>query len=119
MDGVLYFCAECNCNGHSEKCHFDMALYLATANSSGGVCDDCLHNTMGRNCELCKPFYYQDPNRDIRDQQVCAGEGSLMHVAAWRARSDASDDLLSVPLQLATATLWDRWRAVCVTATLM
>ncbi|XP_018431604.1 PREDICTED: laminin subunit beta-2 [Nanorana parkeri] len=64
-------CKKCNCNNHSRKGHFDMAVYLSTRNTSGGVCDDCQHNTMGRNCELCKPFYYKDPTKDIRDSNVC------------------------------------------------
>lgn len=51
-----------------------MAVYLASGNVSGGVCDDCQHNTMGQACDLCKPFYYQDPLKDIRDPQVCSGE---------------------------------------------
>lgn len=66
--------SECNCHGHSHTCHFDMAVYLASGNVSGGVCDHCQHNTMGRACDLCKPFYYQDPLKDSRDPQVCSGE---------------------------------------------
>ncbi|CAK9251930.1 unnamed protein product, partial [Sphagnum jensenii] len=61
----------CNCNNHATRCHFDPAVYEATGKESGGVCDECQHNTMGRNCEQCKPYFYRDPGRRIEDQYVC------------------------------------------------
>lgn len=61
----------CNCNNHATSCHFDAAVYELTGRVSGGVCDGCQHNTMGRNCEQCKQFFYRDPSRDFSDPEVC------------------------------------------------
>uniref|UniRef100_A0A1I8B0Z9 Laminin subunit beta-1 n=1 Tax=Meloidogyne hapla TaxID=6305 RepID=A0A1I8B0Z9_MELHA len=64
-------CKRCECNDHATRCHFDWAVYNASGFASGGVCDDCQHNTMGKNCEQCKPYFYRDPQRSIRDPYVC------------------------------------------------
>lgn len=61
----------CNCHGHSDSCHFDAARYEATSGVSGGVCDDCLHDRTGPQCEHCRPFMYQDPQRALEDPQAC------------------------------------------------
>lgn len=61
----------CNCNSHSSRCHFDMAVYQASGGVSGGVCEDCQHNTTGQHCDKCKRFFYQDPLKVISDPQAC------------------------------------------------
>nr|DBA31295.1 TPA: hypothetical protein GDO54_007168 [Pyxicephalus adspersus] len=64
-------CRKCNCNGHSDKCHFDMNVYQANNGTSGGVCDYCQHNTVGYQCEFCKPYFYHDPLKHISDPNTC------------------------------------------------
>ncbi|KAM9681305.1 laminin subunit beta-2-like isoform 1-T1 [Dama dama] len=97
--GHPHTCQECECHGHARSCHFDMALYLASGNVSGGVCDACQHNTAGRHCELCQPFFHRDPREDPRSLHSCkpcdcdpvgALEGGLCD-----AYTDATRGLLS------------------------
>ncbi|XP_055413663.1 laminin subunit beta-2-like [Bubalus kerabau] len=97
--GYPHTCQECECHGHARSCHFDMALYLASGNVSGGVCDACQHNTAGRHCELCQPFFHRDPLEDPRSLHSCkpcdcdpmgALEGGLCD-----AYTDATRGLLS------------------------
>lgn len=67
----LFHLTGCDCNGHAEECRFDPAVFAASGNVSGGVCVNCLHNTVGRKCEKCKPLHYQDPSKDFREPDAC------------------------------------------------
>uniref|UniRef100_A0A8C5M607 Laminin subunit beta-1 n=1 Tax=Leptobrachium leishanense TaxID=445787 RepID=A0A8C5M607_9ANUR len=64
-------CRKCNCNGHSDRCNFDMVLYMSNGGTNGGVCESCQHNTKGNQCEQCKPYFYHDPLKDISDPETC------------------------------------------------
>ncbi|XP_069489379.1 laminin subunit beta-3 [Ambystoma mexicanum] len=64
-------CRPCNCNNHSQKCHFDAAVYRASGGVSGGVCDECRDGTAGQNCERCKSNYYRNPLRAIGHRDAC------------------------------------------------
>ncbi|KFV61349.1 Laminin subunit beta-3, partial [Dryobates pubescens] len=61
----------CNCNGHSSSCHFDPELFRASGGVSGGVCDNCQHNTEGNSCERCKSNYFRDQQQDLTHPEAC------------------------------------------------
>lgn len=54
----------CKCNGHASKCLTD---------SDGQLTCDCRHNTAGRDCEKCKPYFFDRPwgRATYRDANEC------------------------------------------------
>lgn len=71
---ILNLIIACNCNNHTDTCHFDQAVYEHSGRVSGGVCDNCQHSTQGQYCEECIPFFYRDPNEPINSPYVCKRE---------------------------------------------
>uniref|UniRef100_G3SP58 Usherin n=1 Tax=Loxodonta africana TaxID=9785 RepID=G3SP58_LOXAF len=67
-------CKPCQCNSHSRSCHYDISVDPFPAEhrrGGGGVCDDCEHNTTGRNCELCKDYFFRQVDADPSAIDVC------------------------------------------------
>nr|XP_025868846.1 netrin-4 isoform X5 [Vulpes vulpes] len=64
-------CRTCKCNGHADTCHFDINVWEASGNRSGGVCNDCQHNTEGQHCQRCKPGFYRDLRRPFSAPDAC------------------------------------------------
>lgn len=69
--GNTHACKRCECNNHSERCHFDPERYEATGRNSGGVCNACAHHTTGPHCERCERNYYPNPLSDMRSADAC------------------------------------------------
>jgi netrin receptor unc-5 len=57
----------CKCNGHASRC---------IKNASGEMECECKHNTAGRDCEKCKPFYFDRPwaRATVASANECKGE---------------------------------------------
>ncbi|XP_038604980.1 laminin subunit beta-3 [Tachyglossus aculeatus] len=64
-------CQRCNCNGHSETCHFDPSVFAASGGVSGGVCDHCRDHTEGRNCDRCQLHYFRNRRPGASIQEFC------------------------------------------------
>ncbi|XP_048212729.1 usherin [Perognathus longimembris pacificus] len=70
----VFHCKPCQCNGHARSCHYDASLDPFPSEhgkGGGGVCDDCQHNTSGRNCELCKDYFFRESGADPSAMDVC------------------------------------------------
>ncbi|XP_076756467.1 netrin-1 isoform X2 [Xylocopa sonorina] len=54
----------CKCNGHAARC---------VQGKDGEVACECRHNTAGRDCERCRPFYFDRPwaRATARDANEC------------------------------------------------
>ncbi|XP_046390071.1 laminin subunit alpha-like [Ischnura elegans] len=73
-----FVCEPCNCFGHSDECEYDLAvekmrqsLDIHGKYEGGGVCKNCKHNTMGINCNHCKPGYYRPYNTPLNATDGC------------------------------------------------
>ncbi|XP_071446789.1 laminin subunit alpha-like [Hetaerina americana] len=85
-----FTCEPCNCFGHSDECDYDpevekkkQSLDIHGNYDGGGVCKNCKHNTMGINCNKCKPGYYRPDGIPLNATGACKhlfqiSEGSLM-----------------------------------------
>nr|KAF6395357.1 hypothetical protein HJG63_009920 [Rousettus aegyptiacus] len=67
-------CKPCQCHSHARSCHYSIPedpFPSEHHRGGGGVCDDCEHNTTGRNCELCKDYFFRPVGMDPSAIDVC------------------------------------------------
>ena len=59
--------AECQCNNHATSCVYNATL-------GHGECKNCIDNTHGVKCELCKDMFYRNAEQPISHPDTCLGE---------------------------------------------
>ncbi|XP_029991051.1 netrin-4 [Sphaeramia orbicularis] len=64
-------CQKCECHGHADSCHFSHRAWLSSNGTSGGVCDNCQHNTAGRRCQRCRHGYRRHPSLPLNSAFTC------------------------------------------------
>lgn len=63
-----FFCStDCICNEHAENCTFNTTRGTAE-------CISCSDNTIGDNCQMCQPGYFQDLALLLNDPNICQGK---------------------------------------------
>uniref|UniRef100_A0A3Q4N858 Si:dkey-202e22.2 n=1 Tax=Neolamprologus brichardi TaxID=32507 RepID=A0A3Q4N858_NEOBR len=77
-------CQKCECHGHAATCHFSQRAWLSSGRLSGGVCEDCQHNTAGRRCHRCRYGYHRRPSLPLSFPHTCTrksqkAEGGQCH----------------------------------------
>ncbi|XP_068431767.1 usherin [Clinocottus analis] len=67
-------CRSCQCHGHAPTCHYDVSADDQPDEhyrGGGGVCDNCMHNTTGKNCELCIRGFFKLEGSDPTSVYLC------------------------------------------------
>uniref|UniRef100_A0A3B4GZL8 Netrin-4-like n=1 Tax=Pundamilia nyererei TaxID=303518 RepID=A0A3B4GZL8_9CICH len=82
--GEANSCQKCECHGHAATCHFSQRAWLSSGRLSGGVCEDCQHNTAGRRCHRCRYGYHRRPSLPLSSPHTCTrksqkAEGGQCH----------------------------------------
>ncbi|XP_023389703.1 netrin-4 [Pteropus vampyrus] len=95
-------CRTCKCNGHADACHFDINVWEASGNRTGGVCNDCQHNTEGQHCQRCKPGFYRDLRRPFSAPDACKSKFNVFSGVGTveRLKQQPRQNLLEVLLEI-------------------
>lgn len=105
------FCvfAECQCHGHADSCHFSQRVWLSTGGTSGGVCNECRHNTFGRRCQRCRHGFRRHPSLPLNSPHACTRKkDALYSVSSCQIKTKKRKNLewLDCRIHLMMQELW-------------